>query len=127
MPDIKRLPDAEFEIMRVIWNNDVPITTMNIMDKLDPSKKWKPQTVLTMLVRLVEKEFLESGKIGRERNYTPLISEADYMEVETVSFKSRYFGNSLGSLIKTMYDGEDMSEDDLSDLQKWLATKRKTV
>ena len=127
MPEIKRLPDAEFEIMRVIWNNEVPITTMNIMDKLDPSKKWKPQTVLTMLVRLVEKEFLESGKIGRERNYTPLISEADYMEVETVSFKSRYFGNSLGSLIKTMYDGEDMSEDDLSDLQKWLSAKRKTI
>jgi len=117
---LKRLPDAEFEIMRVIWRNPSPITTMQIVDKLAKEKKWKPQTVLTMLVRLVEKEFLTSGKNGRERNYTPIIEETDYMQVETGDFMSRYSGNSVGSLIKTMYDGKKLNDSDLNDLKSWL-------
>ena len=120
MSNVKRLPDAEFEIMKIIWHNPTPITTMKVMDKLGADKKWKPQTVLTMLVRLVEKKFLASGKEGRERNYTPLISEAAYMEVETGDFMSRYSGNSVGSLIKTMYDGKNINERDIADLKSWL-------
>jgi len=117
---LKRLPDSEFEIMKVIWRSSSPITTMQIVDKLAEEKKWKPQTVLTMLIRLVEKEFLTSGKNGRERNYTPAVSEADYMQVETGDFMSRYSGNSVGSLIKTMYDGKDITDSDLADLKSWL-------
>ena len=120
MSSLRRLPDAEFEIMKVIWRNPSPITTMQIVEKLEAEKSWKPQTVLTMLVRLVEKEFLISGKNGRERNYTPVIAESDYMQVETGDFMSRYSGNSVGSLIKTMYDGKDITESDLADLKSWL-------
>ncbi|MCL1990556.1 MAG: BlaI/MecI/CopY family transcriptional regulator [Defluviitaleaceae bacterium] len=120
MSNIKRLPDAEFEIMRIIWHHPTPITTMQIVDKLGEEKKWKPQTVLTMLVRLVEKNFLTSGKNGRERNYTPVISETDYMQIETGDFISRYRGNSVGSLIKTMYDGKNITDSDLEELKLWL-------
>lgn len=120
MSNLKRLPDAEFGIMKVIWRNPSPITTMQIVDKLGEEKKWKPQTVLTMLVRLVEKNFLTSGKNGRERNYTPVINETDYMQVETGDFMSRYSGNSVGSLIKTMYDGKKLTHSDLDELKSWL-------
>jgi len=42
------------------------------MEKLDTDKDWKPQTVLTMLVRMIEKHFSirqhgTQGKIKRER------------------------------------------------------------
>jgi len=124
MLDIKRLPDAEFELMKVIWRNPSPITTVQMMGKLGSQKKWKPQTILTMLVRLVEKNFLVSEKIGRERNYTPIITEEDYMQIETGNFMSRYSGNSMGSLIKTMYDGQNMSDQDLDELRAWLEEKR---
>jgi len=118
--NLKRLPDAEFEIMKVIWRNPSPITTMQIVDKLSQEKNWKPQTVLTMLIRLVDKNFLTSDKNGRERSYTPVINEADYMQVETGDFMSRYSGNSVGSLIKTMYDGKDITDSDLAELKSWL-------
>ncbi|MCL1948410.1 MAG: BlaI/MecI/CopY family transcriptional regulator [Turicibacter sp.] len=123
MKNLKRLPDAEFELMRVIWHNPNPITTKEIMEHLGTQKKWKPQTVLTMLVRLVEKGFLNSGKNGRERNYAPLIPEENYMEFETGDFMSRYRGNSVGSLIKTLYDGQELTQDDLLDLKTWLREK----
>ncbi len=125
MTKMKRLPDGEFEIMKVIWRSPSPITTMQIIEKLDPRKKWKPQTVLTMLVRLTEKEFLISERVGRERNYVASISEEEYLQVETGNFMTRYYGNSVGSLIKTMYDGQDLSQEDFDELNEWLEEKRK--
>ena len=50
--------------------------------------------------------------IEKERNYTPVVSETDYIQVETGDFMSRYSGNSVGSLIKTMYDGKDITDSD---------------
>ena len=123
MPSVKRLPDTEFELMRIIWRNEPPITTGQIIKELGSSVSWKPQTVLTMLVRLIEKGFLSSERVGKERNYSPLIPETEYMSVETGEFVSRYRGNSLGSLVKTMYDGEKLSDEEIADLQKWLKEK----
>jgi len=120
MPAIKRLPDAEFEVMKVIWRNTPPMTTMQIMAKLDPEKTWKPQTLLTLLVRLIEKGFLISEKAGKERNYTPAILEQDYLRLETGDFVRRYHGNSVGSLVKTLYDGKNLTQEDLHELREWL-------
>jgi len=124
MAVIKRLPDAEFEIMKVIWDSTPPVTTVQIMEKLESGKDWKPQTVLTMLVRLIEKGFLSSERVGRERNYTPAITEQDYMQIETGDFMKRYSGNSVGSLVKTLYDGRNLSEEDLWELREWLEERK---
>ena len=120
---IKRLPDAEFEVMRVIWRSEPPVTTAQIIKLLGPGSSWKPQTVMTMLVRLIEKKFLSTGKEGRERNYTPLISEMEYLRAETGSFMERLSGNSVGSLVRTMYEGENLSREDIKELKEWLESK----
>ncbi|MCL2379527.1 MAG: BlaI/MecI/CopY family transcriptional regulator [Coriobacteriia bacterium] len=120
---IKRLPDAEFELMKIIWRSEPRITTSKIIDSLGDASNWKPQTILTMLTRLIEKGFLTSERIGRQRNYTAIVNEAEYMSVETDGFMSRYRGNSLGSLVKAMYDGKDMTEEEINELRQWLKEK----
>ena len=117
---IKRLPDAEFEIMHIIWQNTPPISTNQIISCLDSNKTWKPQTVLTLLVRLIDKGFLYSEKIGKERTYAPLISQKDYLSIETNSFFDRLHSSSIRSLVNTLYDGKKLSEEDVADLKKWL-------
>ena len=50
--DIRKLPDAEFEIMRAIWQCHEPVTSPILTEKLRitlPEKDWKQQTVMTML------------------------------------------------------------------------------
>jgi len=123
MPDIKRLPDAEFELMKVVWRSKPQVTTSEIIEGLGEGNAWKPQTVLTMLTRLIEKGFLTSERVGRERNYTARINEPDYMNVEASNLMSRYRGNSVGSLVKTMYDGKDLTEGDIAELKQWLKEK----
>ena len=55
---MKRLPDAEFAVMKVVWACEPPITASMIMEQLGEKKNWKMQTVVSLLLRLVERGFL---------------------------------------------------------------------
>ena len=120
---IKKLPDAEFEIMKAVWHSEEPVTSPVITDKLRrdlPDKDWKPQTVLTMLVRLEKKGFLRSEKAGKERNYYALVTESDYLRVEADSFRRRFDTGRLSGLVKALYSGDDVSDEDISELRDWI-------
>ena len=80
---VKRLPDAEFEIMKVVWANQPPITTAMVMEQLGKEKEWKAQTILTLMLRLVERGFLRTEKNGKERTYFSLISKEISWSVST--------------------------------------------
>lgn len=123
MKGIKKLPDSEFEIMRVVWRNTPPMTTNQIIAGLGKGNTWKPQTVLTLLGRLIEKGFLGTEKVGKERTYTPVILQDEYLKAETGSFFDRLHGNSIRSLVNTLYDGKKLSEDEIADLRHWLAER----
>ena len=117
---IKRLPDVEFTILKVIWQLPNPTTSAQIMEKLGEDNHWKPQTLLTVLARLTEKGFLESVRKGRERQYTAIISEDEYLEVETSDFLKRYSGHSMGGLVKTLFSSNSLSDNELDELRSLL-------
>lgn len=121
---LRRLPDSEFEVMRSVWQLEPPTTTLQIIANLQANKEWKPQTVLTMLLRLTEKGFLKSERLGRERCYTPTITEGEYLQVETSDFIKRYAGNSIGNLVKALSANSQLSANDAQELRDWLAKRR---
>ena len=124
MEKMKKLPDAEFDIMKVVWANEPPITTPMIMAQLGKEKEWKIQTVVSLMLRLVERGFLRSEKHGKERTYFPLISKEDYLRFETGNFMKQYHDSSLFNLINTLYDGEALTDKDIDNLLQWAKERR---
>jgi predicted transcriptional regulator len=124
MGTLKKLPDTEFDIMKVVWANEPPITTNIIMQQLGNEREWKAQTVISLMLRLVERGFIRTEKNGKERTYFPLISKGDYLKFETGDFMERFHGNSFTSLIATLYEGNKLKDSDLDQLAKWLKEKR---
>ena len=123
MKDIsKRLPDAEFTVMKAIWSLNSPITTNEITNKL-ADKSLKPQTLLTVLKRLSNKGFLNIIKEGKQHQYKVLITEDEYLEIETGSFLKRYAGNSIGALVKTLYSEGELTQNDIDELRDILDQK----
>lgn len=125
MNKVKRLPDTEFAIMKVIWANNPPITTNIIMEQLGKDKKWKAQTVISLMLRLVERGFLRTEKIGKERTYFPLVHKEDYLKHETDNFIKQYHNNSFLNLVNTVYDGNTLSDGDIDELLVWLKERRR--
>jgi len=122
---IKKLPDAEFDIMRVIWENEPPITTNMIMQQLGNTKGWKAQTTISLMLRLVERGFLSTEKNGKERTYFPLVAKDDYLKFETGNFVKQFHNNSLMNLVATMYDGKVLTDRDIDELLDWAKQRRK--
>ena len=120
---LKKLPDSEFELMKIVWANPSPISTQQIMSQLEQGKEWKPQTVLTLLTRMIERGFLRSERVGKERIYYPLITRDAYVAFESGSFMERFHQNSFVSLMNALYEKSQISDKDLDELKKWLDSK----
>ena len=124
MEQIKKLPDAEFEIMQVVWANESPITTSEIMKQLGFEKEWKIQTVVSLMLRLTERGFLRSEKHGKERTYYPTVNKEDYLKFETGNFLKQFHNNSFLNLVTTMYADEALSDEDIDGLMELLSNRR---
>lgn len=121
---MKRLPDTEYEVMHVIWENPSPITTTVIMEKLGNARGWAVPALISMLNRLQKKGFLESEKNGKMRYYTPLVREFDYLEFVTKEFLSKYHKDSVERFFATLYDLRELSEDQLEKLVVFCRSHR---
>ena len=117
---IKKLPDAEFNVMKVVWANEPPITANIIMAEHGNAEGWKVQTAIVLLLRLVERGFLRTEKTGKERTYFPMVNQEDYLRFETGNFIKQYHNNSLLNLVTAMYDDEALTDDDIEGLRKLL-------
>lgn len=119
---IQHLPDGEFTILKVIWQLPNPTTSTQIMEKLGEDNHWKSQTLLTVPAYLTEKGLLESVCKGARDN-TRLISEDEYLKVETSNFLKRYSGHSMGSFVKTLFSPSSLSDGELDELRSLLNHK----
>ena len=124
MSSMKKLPDSEFEIMKVVWENESPITTNMVMEQLGKDKGWKAPTIISLMMRLVDRGFLRTEKKGKERTYFPLIEKEDYLNFETKNFMKFYHENSFLSFVNTLYDGKELTDDDIEELMKWVKEQR---
>lgn len=120
---VQRLPDAELEVMQVLWAQKVyPVSSAEIMEGLT-GKKWQLATLIKLLSRLEERGFVRREKEGRSNLYTPLVGKEDYLAVESRSFLERLHGGSLPSLVAALVESRAISEADVEELADMLRPK----
>ncbi len=118
MRNDKRLPDAELEVMQTIWSLTPPVTAAEVQQHAESD--WKMTSVLTFLSRLCDKGFLSCEKEGRQNLYTPLISETEYRQRESVGFVRRLCGGSVRDLVASLSDAGALTERDIDELRAFL-------
>ena len=124
MAKMKKLPDAEFDIMKVVWSSEMPVTANIIMQRHGSNAGWKVQTAISLLLRLVERGFLRTEKNGKERVYFPVVDREDYLKFETGKFIKQFHDNSILNLINTMYDDKALNGEDINELLEWAKERR---
>ena len=120
MGKIKRLPDAELEIMLLLWQAEDAVPR-NYFDKaLKEEKNWADSTILSLLSRLTEKGFITCSKQGNKNFYTPLVKKEDYYAVENSSFMSKFYHNSLNQFLVSFSQSNPLTDDEISELHSLL-------
>ena len=122
---MKRLPDSELELMMIIWRAEEPVTRAEIEKELNEKRKLSPTAILSFLSRLEERGFLKIEKQGKSNLYTSIIKEQDYIRKESKSILQKMYRNSIKSFMTALYDGDNLSDEDIKELQNFIDEKRK--
>lgn len=107
---IKKIPDAELKIMKFIWGKNEEVSSKQVIAAMEQQLAWKQTTTLTLLARLVKREFLNAEKMKRFTYYTAVIGEAEYKIFETKNFFERIHDDSTESMMAALYAGNILSK-----------------
>ena len=121
---MKRIPEAELQLMLCIWKVKEPVCRTDLEDQLK-EQQWAAPTIMTMLTRLVNKGFLSMEKRGNVNYYTPLITEEDYAAYEGKTLMRRFFDNSLKNMAVCMTKDRQVTKEELEELRAFLDALKK--
>ena len=116
---LRRLPDAELEVMQAIWDCQVPAARTETNERLKETHPMAQTTLLTVLTRLADKGFIRIEKEGRSARYIPLISRQDYLAQQSRRFLEQLCGGSLPTFAAALCDS-GLSREELAELRDLL-------
>ena len=119
-----RLPDTEYTIMQIIWEQEIPTTTARVAAVAEPLKGWHFKTTQTLLRRLIKKGFLSSEKKDGDLYYTPAVTKDEYTKMETEMFMEKIHGRSLKGFISTLYSDKKPSDAEIAEMEEWFKNKK---
>lgn len=119
MKALPQISEAEFEVMKLIWEY-APISTNEITDKLTRTTKWSPKTIQTLIKRLVTKGAITYEKQSRVFVYTPLIEEKEYIGQKSRSFLKRYYNGDITAMLSAYMEDDKLSDSEIDSLRSLL-------
>ncbi|GIN59332.1 BlaI/MecI/CopY family transcriptional regulator [Lederbergia ruris] len=122
MREIPQISEAEYEVMKIVWEYE-PISTPEVVEKVMEIIDWKPNTIQTMLTRLVKKKALQTRKDGRVFVYTSLVQQHEYVEQKSKLFLKQFFNGTLNSMVLNFIENDQLSKEDINELKAILSER----
>ena len=116
---IRRLPDAELEVMQALWACNMPAARSDIEEVLFKTHPMAMTTLLTLLTRLSDKGFISIEKSGRKSYYSPMVTREDYLASQSRSFFEKLCGGSLSIFANALCDS-GLTKEELAELRALL-------
>lgn len=126
MPTSPNISEAEWEVMRVIWDGgQKTITAQEVVDALSPRKDWSVRTIKTLLNRLVKKNALGFEEEGKRYRYWAKVTQEQCVRSESRTFLHRVFGGQAAPMLNYFVTHAKLSADEIAQLKKILSKKEK--
>lgn len=117
---IPNISEAEWAVMEVLWEKS-PQTASAVATALHPSTGWAPNTVRTLITRLVEKGALGiTDPTAQPRGYQPAIQRELCIQSESQSFLDRIFCGASKQLLVHFASSANLSKEDVRELKELL-------
>lgn len=115
-----RMTDSEFEIMKVLWSRDEPMTSTEILNGIKGRHNWKLASLMTYLARMVDKGYVFCDRSTRTNYYSAVISQEAFRLEESESLLEKLYNKSATNLIASLYNGKKISSKEINDLRAYL-------
>ncbi len=119
MKEIPKISEAEWEVLRVLWEKET-CTANEVIEALADKTDWKPTTIKTLLARLVKKKAVGFREVDRAYSYYPLVTQSECIKVENRSFLQRVYGGALKPMLAQFIRDENLTTEDIEELKRLL-------
>ena len=110
---------TELKVLEVIWQGH-PVSSNEIIERLNQQGEWHEKTVKTLISRLVKKQAISFQKENRRYLYSPLISEENYQMQQSTSLISGFFKGKVSPLIAMFAQHNQLKKEDIQELKQLI-------
>jgi len=105
--------------MDLLWAKS-PQPAYDLIEALMPRQKWHPNTVRTMLARLMHKGVVQAERYKNLYLYSPSQSRDQLVSAESQSFLERVFGGSIRPALIHFATQQRLSPDEVREMKRIL-------
>jgi len=117
------LTEAEWTIIKAVWDRQ-PCAATAIQEKLLKKTKWAYSTVRTLMDRMVAKGLLTSEKVRNATLYRSAVTREQARRGELLYALRHAFDGALTPLVQCLLDSNDVSADELAELEALIKTRK---
>jgi predicted transcriptional regulator len=118
------LSEGQWAIMKAVWELQ-PCAAPTVQEALFKSRKWAYSTVRTLMDRMVPQGLLTTEKIRKMTLYRAAITPQEAQRRELLYTLKHAFNGALTPMVQCLLDNQDVTPDQLAELEKFIQTKRK--
>ena len=121
---VRRLRSGELEglVLDVVWDADGPMTPREVNEALRPQREMAYTTVMTILVRLCQKNLLTREPVGRGFAYRPTVSR----EERAASRMEEVLSAAGDRSVALAHFVESLPAEQLDDLRRMVSRSRRS-
>jgi predicted transcriptional regulator len=122
MPRRKQLAitERQFEVLNLLWEHG-PMTVRDLLDRLDRDHPLPYTTVLGLLQNMERAELVAHDVENQTHRYRALHSREEATSTLLSDFVAKFFRGSAERLVLGLVDAEQLSADDLRQIEAQLA------
>lgn len=111
-----KLSKSEEELMNHLWSMGKAM--MKDLIEVYPEPKPAGTTIATLLKRMQDKKFVDYKKIGRSREYFPLVKKDAYFSKQVNGLIKNFFNDSASQFASFFTKETDLTKKELEELKK---------
>lgn len=121
-----QLTPVEHELMEIIWELGEG-TVHDVIACLPKKRRLAYTSVSTILRILQQKNILRAVKNGKQHIYQPLLSKETYAAHSVKTMVRQVFAGDSANLVAYLVKKNDLTLDEIRELQTLLETKKKEL
>lgn len=115
--------ETEWLVMEVLWSSTVPVTSSEIIKRLESVKKMSSKTVRVLINRLYQKGIIDytiDKKDTRVYHYFAVKSKEKCLQEKSRKFAESYFSGNKTNALAALIQNCDLTEEQIGELEAIL-------
>lgn len=115
--------ETEWLVMEVLWTSTIPLTSLEIIRRLEGVREMSPKTVRVLINRLYQKGLIDytiDKKDMRVYHYFVLKSKAECLREKSRRFTESYFAGNKANALAALIQNCDLTEEQIGELEAVL-------